>query len=173
MHPSARIQISLLRNPALALIFVFVFPASVKPRHKSHLVFQFTESQETNNVVAQAILNVFVHSKTYLRSNDVQFPKSLRNIDIEIGKILQGSQHKLVFNTFQNISVPDDGNEGQYVHLNITEMVAKWFVSHEAAHGMSVKIFSSENGQPLPHKLLSLDAENLSTVSEAVKIEAP
>lgn len=142
-----------------------VVSASVKPRHKSHLVFQFTESQETNNVVAQAILNVFVHSKAFLRSNDVQLPKSLRCIDIEIGKILQGSQHKLIFKTFLNISVPDDGNDGEYAQLNITDMVAKWFLSHETSHGMSVKIFSSETGQALPHRFVSLDAENFSTVS--------
>ena len=131
-------------------------------------MFQFTESQETNNIVSQAVLNVFVHSKKYLRSSDLQLPKNLRFIDIEIAKVLQGSQHKMIFETFHNISVPDGGNDGDFVQLNITQMVAEWFSSHETSHGMAVKIIASKSGATLPHKIVSLDAGNFSTVSENV-----
>lgn len=144
---------------------IYAFPSTtVKPRHKSHLVYQFTESQKTNNVVAQATLNIFVYSKRFLRSTDVQLPKNIpRLIDIEIAKVLQGSQHKLIFETFRNISIPDDGSDGDYVQVNITDLVAEWFSSHETSHGLSVKIIASRNGAALPHKIVSLDAENILT----------
>jgi hypothetical protein len=121
-----------------------------------------------NNVVSQAFLNVFVHSKRYLRSTDMQLPKNLRFIDIEIGKVLQGSQHKKNFETFRNLSVPDGGNDGDFVQLNVTQMVAEWFLSEETSHGMVIKITASKSGAPLPHKIVSLDAENFATVSSNV-----
>lgn len=118
-----------------------------------------------NNVVAQAALNIYIYSKKYLRSTDVQLQKSTRHIDIEIAKVLQGSQHKMIFETFRNISIPDGGSDGEFVQLNITDMVAEWFSSHETSHGLSVKIIASRTGAALPHKIVSLDAENFSTVS--------
>lgn len=118
------------------------------------------------NAVAQAVLNIFVHSKKFLRSTDLSLPKSLQFIDIEIAKVLQGSQHKIVFETFRNISIPDvAGSDGQFVQLNITDMVAEWFMSEETSHGMAVKIIASKSGAPLPHKIVSLDAEKSDTVS--------
>lgn len=152
-------------NDLYIFFLSFLVSATVKPRHKSHLVYQFTESQEMNNVVSQATLNIFVYSKNYLRSTDVQLQKNARLIDIEIAKVLQGSQHKMIFETFRNISIPDGGNDGEYVQLNITDMVAEWFSSHETSHGLSVKIIASRTGAALPHKTVSLDAENFSTVS--------
>lgn len=146
--------------------FVLV-SATVKPRHKSHLVYQFTESQEMNNVVSQATLNIFVYSRKYLRSSDLQLPKNFRLIDIEVAKVLQGSQHKMIFETFRNISIPDGGgSDGDYVQLNITDLVSEWFSSRETSHGLSVKIIASRTGAALPHKIVSLDAENFSTVSK-------
>lgn len=118
-----------------------------------------------NNAVMLATLNLFVHSKRHLRLTDLQLPKNLRLIDIEIAKVLQGSQHKMIFETFRNISVPDTANDGEFVQLNITEMVAEWFSSHETSHGMSVKIVGSRTGTTLPHKIVSLDAEDVATVS--------
>lgn len=117
-----------------------------------------------NNVVSQAILNIFVHSKKHLRTMD-QLPKNVRLIDIEIAKVLQGSQHKMIFETFRNISLPDGGNDGEFVQLNITQMVAEWFSSHETSHGMAIKIIASKSGATLPHKIVSLDADNFTTVS--------
>lgn len=147
---------------------IVLLSALVKVRHKTQLVFQFTESQEMNNAVAQATLNIFVHSKKYLRSTDMQLPNNLRFIDIEIAKILQGSQHKMIFETFRNISVPDGGNDGEYIKLNITQMVAEWFMSHETSHGLAVKVTASKSGLVLPHKIVSLDSENYITVSRIV-----
>lgn len=121
-----------------------------------------------NNVVSQAILNVFVHSKKHLRSTDLQLPKNLRLIDIEIAKVLQGSQHKMIFETFRNISLPDGGNDGEFVQLNITQMVGEWFSSHETSHGMAIKIIASKSGATLPHKIVSLDADNFTTVSKKI-----
>lgn len=119
-----------------------------------------------NNAVSHAVLNLYVHSKNFLRSSDTSLPKSLQFIDIEIAKVLQGSQHKIIFETFRNISIPDVTNkDGQFVQLNITDMVAEWFSSHETAHGMAVKIIASKSGAPMPHKIVSLDAENFTTVS--------
>ena len=147
-------------------IYFFNLSAAIKSRHKSHLIFQFTESQQINNAVAQAVLNMFVHSKMFLRSIDISLPKSLQYIDIEIAKVLQGSQHKIIVETFRNISIPDvAGSDGQFVQLNITQMVAEWFSSHDTSHGMAVKIIASKSGAPLPHKIVSLDAENFTTVS--------
>lgn len=118
-----------------------------------------------NNLVAQAFLNVFVHSKKYLKSSDLQIPNNLRFIDIEVAKVLQGSQHKMVFEIFRNISLPDDGSDGEFIQLNVTEMVAGWFISQEASHGMAIKILVSKTGYALPHKVVSLDIEDLVTVS--------
>lgn len=121
-----------------------------------------------NNVVSQAFLNIFVHSKRYLRSSDMQLPKNLRFVDIEIGKVLQGSQHKKNFETFRNLSVPDGGNDGDFVQLNVTQMVAEWFLSEETLHGMVIKITASKSGALLTHKIVSLEAENFATVSSYV-----
>lgn len=144
----------------------FHFAATIKPRHKSHMIFQFTESQEMNNIVSQATLNLFLHSRKYLRSlPDLQIPKNLRCLDIEIARILQGSQHKLIFETFHNISVPDGGNDGDYVQLNITDLVAEWFSSHETSHSLSVKIIECKSGATMPHKIIGLDVESFTTVS--------
>lgn len=143
----------------------FIFPVTIKPRHKSHLVFQFTETQEMNNLVAQATLNLFVHSRNYLKSTDLQLSKNLRHIDIEVSKVLQGSQHKMIFETFRNLSLPDGVNDGEFLQLNITEMVAEWFLSHEKSHGMAVKLLDSHSGVALPHKIASFDIDNFTTVS--------
>lgn len=148
------------------MAFFYLFSDIVKPRHKSHLFFQFTESEEMNNVVAQATLNIFVHSKRYLKVSDFQLPKNLRLIDIEIANILKGSQHKIIFKTFRNISLPETGSDGEYVQLNITEMVGEWFQSLEKSHGMAIKIFASKTGATLPHKIMSLDADDFKTVSQ-------
>lgn len=146
-------------------LFIY-FPATIKPRHKSHMIFQFTESQEMNNIVSQATLNLFLHSRKYLRSlTDSQIPKNLRCVDIEIARILQGSQHKLIFETFRNISVPDDGNDGDYVQLNVTDLVAEWFSSQETSHSLSVKIIECKSGTTMPHKIVGLDVESFATVS--------
>lgn len=147
---------------------IVLLSATVKVRHKAQLVFQFTESQEMNNAVAQATLNLYVHSKKYLRSEDMQLPKNLRFIDIEIAKVLQGSQHKMIFETFRNISLPDGGNDGEFIKLNITQMVAEWFMSHETSHGMAVKVTAAKSGLVLPHNVVSLDSENFITVSRVV-----
>jgi hypothetical protein len=149
-------------------LFFLIISAALKPRHKSHLVFQFTEIQKMNNFIAQAFMNVFVRSKKYLRSSDLQVPNNLRLIDIEIAKVLQGSQHKIIFKTFRNVSVPNVDNDGEFIQLNVTEMVAEWFVSQEASHGMSIKIFASTTGYVLPHKIVSLDIEDFATVSTKI-----
>lgn len=115
-------------------------------------------------MVAKAELNIFVHSKSFLRSRDMRFPENLGFIDIEIAKVLHGS-HKIVFDTIRNISIPDAGSDGEFKQLNITQMVAEWFSCYETSHGLAIKIFSSATGDPLPHKIVALDAENFSTVS--------
>lgn len=147
--------------------FFLRFTATIKPRHKSHLIFQFTESQEMNNAVASAVLNIYVHSRKFLRASDMHLPKNLRLIDIEIAKVVKGS-HKSVFKTFRNVSLPDVPGEGEFVKLNITQMVAEWFGSSDTSHGLAVKIFASKSGEPQQqsHRIVSLDAENLSTVSD-------
>lgn len=127
------------------------------------MFFQFTESQESNNVVAKAELNLFVHSKSFLRARDM-LPENLGFIDIEIAKVLHGS-HKIVFDTIRNVSLPDAGSDGEFKQLNITQMVAEWFSSYETSHGLAIKIYSSATGEQLPHKIVALDAENFSTVS--------
>lgn len=146
-------------------VLLSLLSAAIKPRHKTHLVFTFTEAQEMNNIVIQATLNLFVHSKRYLRTNDVQVPKNLQLIDIEIAKVLQGSQHKKIFETFRNISIPDGENDGEFVQLNITDMVSDWFLSHETSHGMAVKIVATRTGSNLPHRVVSIDADDIATVS--------
>jgi TGF-beta propeptide len=125
------------------------------------LVFQFTESQKVNNLVALATLNIFVHSKNYLKSIDAQ---NANNIDIEISKVLQKSPHKRIFEKFQNVTVPDS-TDGEFMQFNITKLVSEWFSSHEISHVMAIKIINSKTGDVLPHKVLSLETEKFATVS--------
>lgn len=117
-----------------------------------------------NNLVALATLNIFVHSKNYLKSTDSQVATNFQFIDIEIAKVLQRSPHKRIFETFQNVSISDSMN-GEYIQFNITELVAEWFSSHETSHVMALKITDSKTGETLPHKILSLESENFTTVS--------
>ena len=61
--------------------------------------------------------------------------------------------------------MPDGTGDGDFVQLNITDMVAEWFASFQTSHGLSVKILASKNSETLPHKVVSLDADNFATVS--------
>lgn len=94
----------------------------------------------------------------------MRLPENLGFIDIEIAKVLHGS-HKIVFDTIRNVSIPDAIGDGEFKQLNITQMAAEWFSNYETSHGLAIKIFSATTGDPLPHKIVALDAENLSTVS--------
>ena len=138
---------------------IFCFSGAIKPRHSSHLVFQFTDSQKTNNLVALATLNIFVNSRNYLK-----LPKNIQLIDIEIAKVLSSSLHKRIFNTFRNISVSDV--DGQYVQFNITEVVGDWFTSRDESHSLAIKVKDSKTGENLPHRVVSLETDNFETVSD-------
>lgn len=151
----------LCENELKGFIFCFHFSAVVKLRHRSNLVFQFTESQKLNNFVSLATLNIFVHGKKSLKSSDTQ---NVQSIDIEIAKVLQRSPHKRVFETFHNISFPES-SDGDYLQFNITELVAEWFASDETSHVMAIKIVDSKTGEILPHKIISLESDNYVTVS--------
>lgn len=140
---------------------IFYFSGAIKPRHSSHLVFQFTDSQKTNNLVALATLNIFVNSRNYLK-----LPKNIQLIDIEIAKVLSSSLHKRIFNTFRNISVSDV--DGQYVQFNITEVVGDWFTSHDESHSLAIKVKDSKTGENLPHRVVSLETDNFETVSDYI-----
>lgn len=118
-----------------------------------------------NNAVAHATLNLFVHSRTYMKQHEMQLPKSLKFIDIEVAKVLHSSQHKITFKIFRNISVPEKDNDGEFVPLNITEMVAEWFSSQEKTHAMAVKVFGSATGNVLQHKIVSINVQDFATVS--------
>lgn len=138
------------------------FPDNVKPRHKTHLVFQFTESQKNNNLIALATMNIFINSKSCFKSLDV---KNIQTIDIEVAKVLKFSPHKRYFTTFRNISVPES-RDGKYFQFNITELVADWFSSRDESHTMVLEIKDSKTGDNLPHKIISFDTENFETVSK-------
>lgn len=118
-----------------------------------------------NNLVAQATLNLFVRSRTYMRLHDMQLPKNLKYIDIEISKVLYNSHHKIAFETFHNISVPDKENDGEFVPLNITEMVAEWFSSQETSHAMAIRVIGSTTGNVLQHRIVSINDQDFATVS--------
>ena len=138
--------------------------AAVKARHKWHLIFAFTENQESNNAVLQATLHLFVHSRKYLIANEIEHPPNLKFIDIEIAKILKGAQHKMIFDVFHNISIPESG-DGRYVQLNITDLVTEWFHNHDTSHGIVVKILSPRTGAQLSHQIVTLNADDLIRVS--------
>ena len=138
--------------------------AAVKARHKWHLIFAFTENQESNNAVLQATLHLFVHSWKYLIANEIEHPPNLKFIDIEIAKILKGAQHKMIFDVFHNISIPESG-DGRYVQLNITDLVTEWFHNHDTSHGIVVKILSPRTGAQLSHQIVTLNADDLIRVS--------
>ncbi|CRL08163.1 CLUMA_CG020966, isoform A [Clunio marinus] len=143
---------------------IYAFPSTaIKPRHKSHLIFQFTESQELNNAVIYATLNLFIHSETYLKSNNIHVPQGIQFLDIEVANILQGLQHKKIYNTYQNISIPKGDTNGAFIQLNITNLVSEWFLSQKTTHGIALKIMFSKTGLVLPHKVISLDSGNYST----------
>jgi hypothetical protein len=130
----------------------------IKPRHKTHLIYQFTDSQKSNNLVAVATLNLYIYSKISLKSLD------LKTVDIEIATVLKSSPHKRTFNTFRNISIPENQESG-YFQFNITELVSEWFSSRDESHAIVLKITDSSTGESLPHKIVSLDIENFETVS--------
>lgn len=115
-------------------------------------------------MVVQASLNLFVHSRKYLLANNVHDAVNLKHINIEIGEILSNEKHKLIFGVFENITIPESG-DGKYVQLNITELVAKWFHSHESSHGIIVKITSSHDGSKVPNRVVVLDVEDFIKVS--------
>jgi hypothetical protein len=134
------------------------FSDLIKPRHKTHLIYQFTESQKANNLVAVATLNLYIYSKISLKSLD------LKTVDIEIATVLKSSSHKRTFNTFRNITIPEN-QESRYFQFNITELVSEWFSSRDESHAIVLKVTDSSTGDSLPHKIISLDIENFETVS--------
>lgn len=145
-------------------LFLLCCIAAIKPRHKWHLIFTFTENQKTNNAVLQATLHIFVHSRKFLLANSIEHPQNLKFIDIEIAQILKGAKHTRIFDAFRNVSLHEDG-EGHYIELNVTSLVTEWFHSNEQSHGIVVKIFSSHDGSSLPHRVVNLNLEDLNKVS--------
>ncbi|KAG5668276.1 hypothetical protein PVAND_016223 [Polypedilum vanderplanki] len=139
---------------------IYAFPSkAAKYRHKSHLVFSFGENQESNNMWVHASLNIFVHSRKHLLSSNMRDAANLKYINIEIAEILSSEKHKLTFRDF-NITIPEHG-DGQYVQLNITDLVAKWWLHHDQSHGITVKITSATDGSKVPNKIVVLDAEDM------------
>jgi hypothetical protein len=133
--------------------------AAEKTRHKWHLIFAFTESQESNNAVLQATLHLFVHSRAFLAANGIEHPPNLDTIDIEVAKVLKSNAHKIVFKTFTNLSVPATG-EGHFVKLNITDLVIEWFQHHEKSHGVVVKVTAPGSKSSLSHRIVALNADD-------------
>jgi hypothetical protein len=135
------------------------------------LYFQFLENQETNNLVAQATLYLYVHSDKWWRSSK-HSPKNIKMIDIEISKVLNGP-YKEIVEVFRNITIPDINENGHYIQLNITNMVGEWFANHNMTHGMAVKVTTS-NGTISSHslqKIVSLDPSS-QTVSSFISLPA-
>lgn len=111
-----------------------------------------------------ATLNLFINSRSYLESKNIQIGSELNGIDIEIHQTLETGKHTSLFDTFENLTVPVTG-DGQYVQLNVTGMVAKWFHSHNTTHGLMIKVKSTVDGSVLPHGLVALETGNLLKVS--------
>lgn len=160
-----RFAISFLPHFLILSFFFSRCIAAIKPRHKWHLIFTFTENQKTNNAVLQATLHIFVHSRKFLLANSIEHPQNLKFIDIEIAQILKGAKHTRLFDAFRNISLPE-GDDGHYVELNVTALVTEWFHNHESSHGIVIKILSSQNGVQLPHRVVNLNLDDLSKVSK-------
>jgi hypothetical protein len=168
VHPSQpNKNVCVLMLSSLSLFSLSI--AAVKYRHKSHLAFSFGESQESNNMVVQASLNLFVHSRKYLLANNVRDAANLKSINVEVAEILSGEKHKWTFGVFENITVPEYG-EGVYVQLNVTELIDKWFHHHENTHGLNVKVTSGADGSKVPNKVVVLDAEDLIKVRETLAL---
>lgn len=161
-----RFEISFLSHFLILILFFEHSTAAIKPRHKWHLIFTFTENQKTNNAVLQATLHIFVHSRKFLLANSIEHPQNLKFIDIEIAQILKGAKHTRIFEVFRNISVPE-GEDGRYVQLNVTGLITEWFRTHESSYGIVIKVLSSNNKvAQLPHRIVNLNHEDISKVSE-------
>ena len=139
--------------------------ANAKARHKTYLRFTFDENQENNNAVVHASLNLFLNSRKYLIAKNIHSGSNfLKGIDIEIHQMLETERHTSLFDVFKNYSIPENG-DGQYLQLNVTGLVAKWFRSHNTTHGIVIKVKSSIDGTPLSHNFVSLDTGNFLKVS--------
>ncbi|XP_070504724.1 growth/differentiation factor 8 [Chironomus tepperi] len=137
---------------------IYAFPKSAsKARHKNYLKFTFDESQENNNAVVHASLNIFLNSRKFLNSKNI--PNDLTAIDIEIHQTLETGRHTALFEVFPNYTIPETG-DGQYLQLNVTTLVSKWFHSHNTTHGIVIKVKSSVDGSALSHNFVSLDGGN-------------
>lgn len=109
-----------------------------------------------------ASLNIFLNSRKFLNSKNI--PNDLTGIDIEIHQTLETGRHTALFEVFPNFTIPEMG-DGQYVQLNVTTLVSKWFHSHNTTHGIVIKIKSSVDGSALSHNVVSLDGGNNLKVS--------
>lgn len=136
----------------------------VKPRHKNHLIYQFTESQKSNNLIDTATFNLHFNTKESLKSSE------FNTVNLELASVLKSSSHKRIFKIFRNITIPE--NESKYYQFIITELVAEWFSSHDSSHVLALKITDSKTGETLPHKCVSMDIENFETVSKKIVIAA-
>ena len=143
-------------------ILFSLFTANSKARHKNYLKFTFDENQENNNAVVHASLNIFLNSRKYLNSKNI--PNDLTGIDIEIHQTLETGRHTALFEVYPNYSIPET-DDGQYMELNVTTLVSKWFHSHNTTHGIVIKIKSTADGSALSHNFVSLDAGNFLKVS--------
>lgn len=103
-----------------------------------------------------------------MHANNIQYPKNLNAIDIEVAKILAGGKHKRIFDVYRNIIIPDndhDDADGKYVQLNITDLVSEWFHSQDTSHDISIKIMSSTaDQQQLPHRFIALNSDDIMKV---------
>ena len=156
------------------LFFLFFIIATPKIRHQHRhlpLYFQFEQRQETNNVVAQAIFHLYVHSEQWLRANEFTVWKQLVNhptLNIDIFKLLQVSSNKNTFQSlfghFSNISIPNRDQHGHYIQIDVTNMVSEWFLHPQSTHGLLIKINTSSDTQGA-HKIVATDPSHSETVS--------
>lgn len=109
-----------------------------------------------------ASLNIFLNSRKFLNSKNI--PNDLAGIDIEIHQTLETGRHTALFEVYPNFTIPETG-DGQYVQLNVTTLVSKWFHSHNTTHGIVIKIKSSLDESILSHNFVSLDGGNNLKVS--------
>lgn len=155
--------------------FLFLLIATPKIRHQHRhlpLYFQFEQRQETNNVVAQAIIHLYVHSEQWLRVNELTVWKQLVNhptLNIDLFKLLQVSSNKNTFQSlfghFSNISIPSREQHGHYIQIDVTNMVSEWFLHPQSTHGLLIKINTSSDTQGA-HKIVATDPSHSETVSK-------
>lgn len=111
----------------------------------------------------QAMLHIFVRSRKYLSDNNIKHPSNMKFVNIEIAQVLKGETHSKFFDSFENVSIPEN-DDGKYMQFNVTDLVTEWF-SNKTSTSHSIIIKIEFNGAQIPHRVLSLNLDATTKVS--------